>query len=129
MNINKKHVLVVDDEKSWRDIVALRLTQLGCTVDQADNACDARDLLESKKYDLVVCDNNMGAANAGVSLLAWIRTGSGNTDVPFILHTGDDGESIPKVLSQFNGTYCYKQDGTLRETLAKALAPKKAEAA
>ncbi len=73
-------ILVVDDEISMREFLAILLEREGYNVDQADCAEKALHFLESASYDLVVSDVKMPGLD-GISLLSNIRELSPDTAV------------------------------------------------
>jgi CheY-like chemotaxis protein len=64
-------VLVVDDDDTFRALVASRLEHRGAYVDQVASVREAIEALEREHIDLVVCDYAMPEAN-GTSLLAYV---------------------------------------------------------
>ncbi|ABQ26852.1 sigma-54-dependent transcriptional regulator [Geotalea uraniireducens] len=76
-------ILVVDDEQSMREFLAILLEREGYYVAQAENAEVALKLLESDTYDLVVSDVSMPGLN-GMALLARIKTTTPETAVLMI---------------------------------------------
>jgi two-component system response regulator len=64
-------VLVVDDDPSFRRLVAARLERAGACVHEAASVHEAIETLEQKHVDLVVCDYSMPEAN-GTNLLAYL---------------------------------------------------------
>jgi two-component system response regulator PilR (NtrC family) len=73
-------VLVVDDEQSMREFLAILLDREGYRVDQAENALKALELLKSATYDLVISDVKMPGLD-GISLLGRIKDSSPDTAV------------------------------------------------
>ena len=69
---DRARVLVVDDEKSIRVGVRELLTAGGYTVDVADDAGKAMDMLASNAYDIVISDIVMPGLS-GIALLQEIR--------------------------------------------------------
>ncbi|MDB2447237.1 response regulator [bacterium] len=55
----KLRVLVVDDEKEFRDLVALQLERKGYSVKTANNGKVALELILTSKFDVAVCDIRM----------------------------------------------------------------------
>ncbi len=76
-------ILVVDDEQSMREFLAILLEREGYYVAQAENADVALKLLESDTYDLVVSDVSMPGLN-GMALLERIKTTTPETAVLMI---------------------------------------------
>ncbi len=50
------HILIVDDEKSISDLIAMNLTMVGHTCEQAFDGKEALDKLRSVQYDLCLLD-------------------------------------------------------------------------
>ena len=67
-------ILIVEDEKSMRDLLELMLRKQGYTVTTVDSAVAAKDLLESDAvFDLVVSDVSMPGGLSGLDLLRETR--------------------------------------------------------
>jgi two-component system chemotaxis response regulator CheY len=83
-------VLVVDDEEIALALVSRLLTRIGFEeVDRAHHGVMARDMLDAKKYGLVICDWNMPEMN-GLDLLKIIRASDRWKRLPFLM-TSIDG--------------------------------------
>lgn len=89
-----KRVLVVEDEELVRESIRLLLTSVGCSVDDAANAEEARSILnqESKTYDSVISDYSMPGEN-GRSFLAWVK--KSNPGVVTVLCSGLPEDANP----------------------------------
>jgi CheY-like chemotaxis protein len=66
-------ILVVDDEPSVGETLALLLEDDGHAVSVAMSAAEALDLLEGRRVDLVISDHLLGEGVTGVDLAAVIR--------------------------------------------------------
>jgi two-component system OmpR family response regulator len=77
------HVLVVDDHREIRDLLARYLAKHGFRVSTAESAARARRLLDSSAIDLVVLDIMMPGED-GLSLCRHLRASSG---MPVIMLT------------------------------------------
>ena len=77
-------ILVVDDEKSMRELLTLMLKREGYRVVSAESAERAGDLIEREAYDLVISDISMPGAS-GIDLLRRVR--ESGLDTPVILIT------------------------------------------
>ena len=73
-------ILVVDDELSMREFLAILLKREGYVVDQADCAERALEFLDATTYDLVISDVKMPGLD-GISLLGRIKENSPDTAV------------------------------------------------
>ena len=74
MSEAQPHVLVIDDDKRLRDLIARYLTEQGYRVTPAINAEDARAKLAGITFDLLVVDIMMPAslARASSALIAGV---------------------------------------------------------
>src|SRR5918995_7436854 len=77
------HILVVDDHREIRDLLAKYLARHEFRVSAAENAAKARKLLEVSAIDLVVLDIMMPGED-GLSLCRHLRA---TTEVPVIMLT------------------------------------------
>jgi two-component system OmpR family response regulator len=86
------HILVVDDHRDIRDLLARFLTKHGLRASVADSAAAARRALQAADVDLVVLDIMMPGED-GLSLTRSLRE---NTDIPVILLTamGEETDRI-----------------------------------
>jgi two-component system chemotaxis response regulator CheY len=67
-----KSILVVDDTRSMRKMVAAVLAQAGYDVAEAGDGVEALDLAKDRVFDLVVTDHNMPRMD-GVTLVKELR--------------------------------------------------------
>jgi len=87
-DMEKLHVLIVDDVDSIRDLVKGTLSSSGFqNISSAKNGYDALQLLKTEKVDLVICDWDMPNMT-GMELLENIRSDQQIKDTPFIMLTG-----------------------------------------
>ena len=77
------HILVVDDHREIRDLLAKYLARQGFRVSTAEGAAKARKILEASAIDLVVLDIMMPGED-GLSLCRHLREA---TDLPVIMLT------------------------------------------
>jgi DNA-binding NtrC family response regulator len=114
-------VLVVDDDRDNRDIVAENITRWGHVVETAGSGEDAIRLFTANPHEVVVSDIRMGAAS-GLDVLKKVRAAAPDTIV--ILMTGYAGSDT--ALDAYKaGAYEYvtkpfKYD-ELRRSIEKAL--------
>ena len=92
MNEVQPHILVVDDDKRLRDLIARYLTEQGYRVTAAVDAVDARAKLAGITFDLLVVDIMMPGEN-GLELTRSLRE---TNPVPILLLTamGETGDRI-----------------------------------
>ncbi|MBP2673351.1 MAG: two component system response regulator, sigma54-specific [Deltaproteobacteria bacterium] len=65
----KEYVLVVDDEQSLRQVLALFFKKEGFEVDTASSLAEAEKAIEANAYDLVLTDLRMAKADDGLNVL------------------------------------------------------------
>jgi two-component system response regulator AtoC len=82
--MNRKRVLIVDDEPRMQRILELMLLQMGHVPLLAGDGREALDLLQAEEVDLVVSDLQMPVMD-GLELLARVR--EQGSDIPFIVIT------------------------------------------
>lgn len=83
----KPHILFVDDEADWREMLTLYFTHKGLDVSTAGTVSEAKDRLEHGFYKLVVLDLNL-AGEDGLEVLRFVKGRS--PDVPVVVFTGLD---------------------------------------
>lgn len=86
-------VLLVDDNEAWVQSTGQILSQQveSFTVTTATDLARASNIFDTAEHDCVVCDYDLGTAT-GLELLSEVR--KANSDLPFILITGQGNESI-----------------------------------
>ena len=73
--ISELRSLLIDDMRAMRANLRNQLNQLGIQrVDQAHNAADALRLLGANRYDLILCDYNLGESTNGQQLLEYMKS-------------------------------------------------------
>ena len=85
MNLLGTRLLIVDDELSYRKVLALMVEQAGMTCKTVPSATEALNLLESEPVDAVIADLNMPGVS-GLELLMEIRHRYPN--LVFLMATG-----------------------------------------
>ena len=73
-------ILIVDDEKSMRELLSIMLTKEGYLVSSADNGENALRAIQAEIFDLVITDIRMPAIN-GIELLKAVKELSPETVV------------------------------------------------
>ena len=54
------HLLIVDDERSMRELLEYMLTREGYTISLAENGRKAVEMVTANDYDLILCDIRLG---------------------------------------------------------------------
>jgi two-component system chemotaxis response regulator CheY len=82
-------ILVVDDYQTMVRIIRNLLKQIGYeNVDEAANGQAALEMIQNKRYGLVISDWNMEPMT-GFELLQRVRSDQARADVPFIMVTAE----------------------------------------
>jgi two-component system, NtrC family, nitrogen regulation response regulator NtrX len=81
------HLLVVDDEKSIRNVLRDILTEEGFTIDEAVDGFEAFNLFKINNYDAVLCDIKMPKID-GIEFLE--KAMQVNANVPIIIISGNN---------------------------------------
>jgi two-component system chemotaxis response regulator CheY len=82
-------ILVVDDYQTMVRIIRNLLKQIGYeNVDEAANGQAALEMIQNKRYGLVISDWNMEPMT-GFELLQRVRADPARADVPFIIVTAE----------------------------------------
>jgi two-component system phosphate regulon response regulator OmpR len=102
MSEAQPHILVIDDDKRLRDLIARYLTEQGYRVTSAVNAADARAKLAGITFDLLVVDIMM-PGESGLELTQSLRETS---LVPILLLTAM-GESTDRIAGLETGADDY----------------------
>ncbi len=87
--LNPPRVLVIDDERFIRGLLAELLTVWGCEADVAANGTEGLALLDLKSYDLVLTDYVM-PGSTGVELVERVR--SRDQGIGVIMLTGSEAD-------------------------------------
>jgi DNA-binding response OmpR family regulator len=77
-------VLVVEDNQELGDALERDLVEAGFEVNCVNSGIEARDLLQTEEFDLVLCDWRLPDFG-GLDLLGFVRQQLG---IPFVLMTG-----------------------------------------
>jgi len=126
LDLAKKTVLVIDDFQNMRATLRQMLISIGVQeVDAASKAEEALERLRAKRYDIVLCDYNLGTGMDGQQLLETARArgliGYGTT---FIMVTAENSsEMVMGALETLPDAYLTKPftKDLLRARLARAL--------
>jgi len=86
-SIKSKKILIVDDAKSMRALLAAILREFGITrIDEANDGEQAFQKIKLSGYDLVLCDWEMPKMS-GIDLLKKVRDDESINQVPFVMVT------------------------------------------
>lgn len=91
-------VLVVDDDRSVREVLTEGLEAFGYVVHAASSAHEARSLFEAREFPLVLCDIDM-PGERGTQLLGWLRQRDPHVAVVMITGIDDASTAVSAMLS------------------------------
>ncbi|MDP2811443.1 MAG: response regulator [Rhodocyclaceae bacterium] len=129
IELGKKRGLLIDDVPEMRSAVRIQLTDAGLTeCDQARNIKEAIEKLTAHRYDLIICDYNLGQGADGQQFLELVRR---KRLLPmttaFLMITGETGYEQVSTAAEFApDDYLLKPftSGTLRTRLERVLEKK-----
>jgi signal transduction histidine kinase len=102
------YILVTDDNRINRQMLAQHVAQLGHHVTVADNGRQALELLRSEPFDLVLLDVLMPEMD-GVATLEQIKADEGLRGIPVIMVSGlDEVESVVRCIEEGAEDYLTK---------------------
>lgn len=81
----QNHILIIDDEQEWLDVLSILFQRKGWSVSTANSGSEGFSALDESVFDLVLCDLAMPGMT-GLELLKLLRTD--NNNVPVIIMTG-----------------------------------------
>lgn len=84
-------VVVADDDRVVRRIVSVKLSGLGCEIEEAEDGQEALELLEEETPDLLITDSLMPRVN-GMQLVRSVRDNEKLSGLPVIMLTSRQGE-------------------------------------
>ena len=91
--MNRKAVLIVDDEADIRELLVLTLSRMGVDADSASTIQEAKQALQSRAYDLCLTDMRLPDGD-GLELLRHIAEHFGNTPVAVITAYGSTENAV-----------------------------------
>ena len=92
VNMNNKHILVVDDEEDILELVRFNLAREGHQVFCADTGEKALEIMKSKSVDLMVLDLMLPGMD-GFAVARWVKNDPLIRHVPIIMLTAKGSES------------------------------------
>ena len=88
-----KHILIVDDSASIRQMVEVTLKTANYKVTTAEDGQAALDLCKANQYDFVLTDQNMPRMD-GLTLIKSLRAMPAYRSAPIVVLTTEAGESM-----------------------------------
>ncbi len=87
LNMDKKTVLVVDDEEAYRQMVVLMLKSAGFGTMECDNGMNAFEIAKTHIPDLIISDVMM-YSGSGFILREFLKRDPNTSNLPIILMSG-----------------------------------------
>jgi two-component system, NtrC family, response regulator PilR len=91
--MNRKSVLIVDDEADIRELLVLTLSRMGVDADTASTVKEAKQALEARAYDLCLTDMRLPDGE-GLEILRHMAENQGNTPVAVITAYGSTENAV-----------------------------------
>jgi two-component system, NtrC family, response regulator PilR len=91
--MNRKAVLIVDDEADIRELLVLTLSRMGTDADTAATFAEAQEALKARPYDLCLTDMRLPDGD-GLMVLRHIAEHYGNTPVAVITAYGSTENAV-----------------------------------
>lgn len=129
----KKTILIIDDNDKVRQTLEYRIESMGFDLDSADCQTAATALLQKRRYDLILLDQELPVKKGkpthkqvGRNLLVHIRQDANNESTPVIVvtaHDGDDSVAIADLFHDGADYFIHKpQISMLEEKIRSVLA-------
>jgi len=110
-------ILVVDDNKSFLDVIGGVLEDHGHEVRLADDGKQARELLETELVDLIISDIFMPTLD-GNRFHSYVREFTDARDVPFIFISGYDDENTRKLVADSKKDFFFSKTTPFEEVIS-----------
>ncbi|TBX20638.1 chemotaxis protein CheY [Bowmanella sp. JS7-9] len=88
-----KHILIVDDSSSVRQMVKMTLASTGLAITEASNGQEALELLDGHKFHLIISDVNMPIMD-GITLLQQLRQREDYQYTPVLMLTTETNPDL-----------------------------------
>lgn len=128
MNKSTAHLLIVDDERSMRELLEYMLAKEGYAISLAENGRTAVQMVESTDYDLILCDIRLG----DITGLEVLRAAKQKNPQSVVIMISAYATTETAVEAMNDGAYDYVpkpfDNDELKQTIALALERKTLEA-
>ncbi len=102
--MERKRILIVEDDDTARELVRMTLERHGYEVVEAENGIEGYDLLMREQVDLIITDINMPSAD-GTHLVRRVRATPEVAGTPILVVTGYGTGSATFTLAQGADAY------------------------
>ncbi|MEJ2156996.1 MAG: sigma-54 dependent transcriptional regulator [Desulfobacteraceae bacterium] len=128
MSKQPAHLLIVDDERSMRELLEYMLSKEGYTISLAENGRTAVEMVEQTEFDLILCDIRLG----DITGLEVLRAAKKTTPQTVVIMISAYATTETAVEAMNDGAYDYVpkpfDNDELKQTIALALERKTLEA-
>lgn len=128
MNRSAAHLLIVDDERSMRELLEYMLSKEGYVISLAENGRTAVEMVESNDFDLILCDIRLG----DITGLEVLRAAKRKNPQSVVIMISAYATTETAVEAMNDGAYDYVpkpfDNDELKQTIALALERKTLEA-
>ena len=128
MNASPAHLLIVDDERSMRELLDYMLSKEGYTISLAENGRAAVEKVQQTEFDLILCDIRLG----DITGLEVLRAAKKATPQTVVILISAYATTETAVEAMNDGAYDYVpkpfDNDELKQTIALALERKTLEA-
>lgn len=101
-------VMIVDDSRVQRVVMAKKIKQIGCDICEAENGLEALNMIIRERPNLIILDVNMPIM-AGDETLEHIKNHPKVQNVRVVMHTAnEDGDTIMRCLELGADDYIVK---------------------
>lgn len=119
MDMDKKTILVVDDEESYRNLFSNKLRNEGFLVLEAKDGKEGLQIALLKNPDLILLDLAMPGMD-GMSMLSALRKDDWGKNARVIILTNvSDNAKIAEAIKNETFTYLVKSDMSMEELVSK----------
>lgn len=115
-----KHILVVDDSSTVREVECRLLQNQGFAVDSAINGIDGLNALRLAKYDLLITDIDMPRMN-GIELIRTVKSDPNLKSIPVMVISYKDREEDRTLGMEAGANYYFTKSSFHDESLVNAV--------
>jgi DNA-binding response OmpR family regulator len=113
-----KRILIVDDNRDWVQLLAIRFKAEGYKIDAAFDAMYAMTKIREVQPDLLLLDINM-PAGGGISVLKNLRMNVNTFDTPVIIMTGRVDPGVKRVVEKHGISGYFLKPADMNELIKK----------